>query len=80
MHVAVVFFVARVLVLDDGNIAEFAPPQELLNDTSSIFHGMCKNVGIKAASGETSNGARTPPAQEESDPAEEDDDDATKHE
>ena len=47
----------RVLVLDNGNIAEFAPPQELLRDTSSIFYGMCKNVGIKAVVGESSNGS-----------------------
>ena len=54
--------VARVLVLDNGNIAEFAPPQELLNDTNSIFYGMCKNVGIKAVTGESSNGSDTPAA------------------
>ncbi|XP_076273672.1 multidrug resistance-associated protein 1-like [Rhynchophorus ferrugineus] len=36
----------RVLVLDNGNIAEFDSPSVLLNEKSSIFYGMCKDAGL----------------------------------
>ncbi|GAA5817685.1 hypothetical protein MFLAVUS_011236 [Mucor flavus] len=35
----------RILVLDQGEIAEFASPLELLNRPNSIFHKMCENSG-----------------------------------
>lgn len=35
----------RILVLDQGEIAEFASPLELLNTPNSIFHKMCENSG-----------------------------------
>ncbi|XP_063601949.1 ATP-binding cassette sub-family C member 3-like [Penaeus indicus] len=36
----------RVLVLDQGKIAEFAPPSELLANHDSIFFGMAKDAGL----------------------------------
>jgi ABC-type multidrug transport system fused ATPase/permease subunit len=36
----------RVMVLDAGQIAEFASPRTLLEDSQSIFAGMCKAAGI----------------------------------
>ena len=36
----------RVLVLDQGQIAEMASPEALLADKTSIFYGMAKNAGI----------------------------------
>jgi len=36
----------RVMVLDKGQIKEMAPPQELLADPSSVFHGMAKDAGL----------------------------------
>eukprot|EP01124_Arcella_intermedia_P001275 TRINITY_DN1068_c0_g1_i38.p1 TRINITY_DN1068_c0_g1~~TRINITY_DN1068_c0_g1_i38.p1 ORF type:complete len:443 (+),score=95.74 TRINITY_DN1068_c0_g1_i38:3177-4505(+) len=36
----------RVLVLDNGQIAEFGTPEELLNDESSIFYSLAKEAGI----------------------------------
>lgn len=35
----------RVLVLDDGEIAEFASPLDLLNTPDSLFNKMCENSG-----------------------------------
>ena len=36
----------RVMVLDQGRIAEFDTPDNLLADKQSIFHGMAKNAGL----------------------------------
>ncbi|XP_037803863.1 canalicular multispecific organic anion transporter 2-like [Penaeus monodon] len=36
----------RVLVLDHGRIAEFAPPAVLLADPDSVFYGMAKDAGL----------------------------------
>ena len=36
----------RVLVLDQGQIREYAPPSELLADKKSIFYGMAKDAGL----------------------------------
>ena len=36
----------RLLVLDQGQIAEMASPEALLADKTSIFYGMAKNAGI----------------------------------
>ncbi|XP_069971268.1 multidrug resistance-associated protein 1 [Penaeus vannamei] len=36
----------RVLVLDHGKIAEFAPPAVLLADPDSVFYGMAKDAGL----------------------------------
>lgn len=35
----------RIMVLEKGAIKEFAPPQELLKDTSTIFYELCKQGG-----------------------------------
>ena len=34
------------MVFDKGHIKEFAAPEELLADKSSIFHGMAKDAGL----------------------------------
>ncbi len=36
----------RVMVLDAGQIAEFATPTELLKDTHGVFYGMCKTANL----------------------------------
>lgn len=36
----------RVMVLSAGSIVEYAPPSELLADTSSVFYGMAKSAGV----------------------------------
>lgn len=34
------------MVLDQGRIREFQSPQELLQDTESVFYGMAKDAGL----------------------------------
>ena len=41
----------RVMVLDNGSIAEYAPPDELLANKSSIFYSMCRDAGIQVNAG-----------------------------
>ena len=36
----------RVMVLDQGKIAEFDTPDNLLSKKDSIFYGMAKNAGL----------------------------------
>ena len=36
----------RIMVLDKGSIAEFAPPNTLVEDQNSIFHSMAKDAGL----------------------------------
>lgn len=36
----------RVIVLDQGIIAEYDTPQVLLSNKDSIFYGMAKNAGL----------------------------------
>lgn len=36
----------RVIVLDQGKIAEFDSPKALLDDKNSIFYSMAKNAGL----------------------------------
>ncbi|XP_053612783.1 multidrug resistance-associated protein 1 isoform X6 [Plodia interpunctella] len=36
----------RVMVLDRGQLVEFAPPEQLLQDKNSIFYGMAKDAGL----------------------------------
>ena len=38
----------RVMVLDQGNIAEFDTPDNLLANKETIFYSMAKNAGIAA--------------------------------
>ena len=40
------FVIFRVMVLDKGMIREFASPQELLQDKTSVFYGMAKDAGL----------------------------------
>lgn len=35
----------RVMVLERGNLMEYAPPLELLNDPNSLFYALCKKTG-----------------------------------
>mmetsp|Transcript_8254 Transcript_8254/g.27048 ORF Transcript_8254/g.27048 Transcript_8254/m.27048 type:complete len:87 (+) Transcript_8254:45-305(+) len=35
-------------VMADGNVAQFAPPLELLNDQGGLFADMCSALGPKA--------------------------------
>jgi len=39
-------FACRVLVLDKGEIREFAAPTDLLANKQSIFYGMAKDAGL----------------------------------
>ncbi|KRX74827.1 Multidrug resistance-associated protein 1 [Trichinella sp. T6] len=36
----------RIMVLDAGRIAEFEPPQQLLDNKNSIFYSMAKDAGL----------------------------------
>lgn len=36
----------KILVLDQGNVAEFETPSDLLNNKNSIFYGMAKDAGL----------------------------------
>ena len=36
----------RVLVMQEGKVAEFASPKELLEDKSTIFHSMCSDANL----------------------------------
>lgn len=36
----------KVLVLDQGTVAEFQSPADLLNNKNSIFYGMAKDAGL----------------------------------
>ncbi|XP_045534710.1 multidrug resistance-associated protein 1 isoform X1 [Papilio machaon] len=36
----------RVMVLDKGQLVEYAPPEQLLQDKTSIFYGMAKDAGL----------------------------------
>jgi len=40
----------RVLVLDQGEIAEFDSPESLLQNPDSIFYSMAKDAGISSIS------------------------------
>ena len=39
-------FVSRIMVLDQGKIAEFDSPNELLERKNTIFYGMVKDAGL----------------------------------
>nr|XP_026483252.1 multidrug resistance-associated protein 1 isoform X3 [Vanessa tameamea] len=36
----------KVMVLDKGQLVEYAPPEQLLQDKNSIFYGMAKDAGL----------------------------------
>lgn len=36
----------KVLVLDKGQIAEYAPPSQLLQDKTSAFYSMAKDANL----------------------------------
>ena len=40
------YFHFRILVMDQGRVAEFDTPRNLLNDDNSIFHSMAKHAGL----------------------------------
>ena len=40
------FVTFRIMVLDQGKIAEFESPQDLLKNKNSIFYGMAKDAGL----------------------------------
>eukprot|EP00923_Selenidium_pygospionis_P000389 GHVN01000727.1.p1 GENE.GHVN01000727.1~~GHVN01000727.1.p1 ORF type:complete len:1703 (+),score=255.01 GHVN01000727.1:12362-17470(+) len=37
----------KIMVLDEGEVKEFAPPLELYNNSKSIFHSMCVAASVK---------------------------------
>ena len=39
----------KILVLDAGRVAEFDSPQNLLEQTSSVFYSMCRDNGLVAS-------------------------------
>lgn len=45
----------RVIVLDQGIIAEYDTPQALLSNKNSIFYGMARNAGIVNNSNNNNN-------------------------
>ena len=36
----------RILVMEDGQVKEFASPEQLLSDPRSVFYGMAKAAGL----------------------------------
>lgn len=36
----------KVMVLDKGQLVEYAPPEQLLQDKNSIFYSMAKDAGL----------------------------------
>lgn len=40
----------KVLVMKEGQVAEFAPPKELMADKSTIFHSMCADANLTQSS------------------------------
>ncbi|KAK4053428.1 hypothetical protein OIV83_001593 [Microbotryomycetes sp. JL201] len=53
----------KILVMSEGKVAEYAPPNELLLDKSSIFYSLACEAGLVksgTASGSRSRGANTP--------------------
>ncbi len=36
----------KIMVLDKGRLVEFAPPQQLLDDATTVFHSMAKDAGL----------------------------------
>ena len=36
----------KVLVMQEGQLAEFASPKELLEDKSTIFYSMCSDANL----------------------------------
>jgi ABC-type antimicrobial peptide transport system ATPase subunit len=41
----------KVLVMDDGNVAEYAPPAELMQQPESAFRSMVVEAGLGAGFG-----------------------------
>lgn len=41
----------RVMVLDKGEVVELDSPQQLLNNTQSIFYSMAQDAGIVGGNG-----------------------------
>ena len=41
----------RILVLDNGEICEFAEPKMLLADAESVFYSMVKQAGLLNSNG-----------------------------
>lgn len=45
----------RIMVLDTGEIKEFAPPDELLGSTSGLFFELARTAGVVNAQGQVIN-------------------------
>ena len=44
----IIIFLIRILVLDAGQVKEFAAPNELLSNKKSSFYSMAKDAGLVA--------------------------------
>lgn len=45
LHYVLLLFINRVMVLERGELVEYASPLELLNDPNSLFYALCKKTG-----------------------------------
>ena len=43
----------RVMVMDQGEVREFATPMELLSNENSLFYAMAKDAGVSLKSLDT---------------------------
>ncbi|XP_077498088.1 ATP-binding cassette sub-family C member 2-like [Amblyomma americanum] len=50
----------KILVMADGEVAEFGPTKELLGDPTSLFHDIARDAGVIPPNGITSPEAAFP--------------------
>lgn len=48
MYACVCIYTHRIMVLDAGQVKEFAAPSELLSNKRSLFYSMAKSAGLVA--------------------------------